>query len=284
VTAIPSTPRAISCGARISSSRSSACVTLWWLIRRMHCSFAPGARQDVAKIVKALETRNEKAPLAVSFQGSPLRYLASPALRVYSQAMTNIKFGTDGWRGVIGEDFTPENVRLVAMPLRAMWFAGEDARKGVLIGYDHRQFADRTAAEIADVFSATGTPSGWRTSPANAPFHCWCGNAARRGASLYCQSQSIRVEWDQIQGELWQQRAPIHRVPNREGTGRRVAYRRAAVAAAKGLNSLVDPRGVSRYGGKTGGLGEVTRREISICSDPMHGSGRLLPDCSTGMA
>ncbi len=72
--------------------------------------------------------------------------------------MTNIKFGTDGWRGVIGEDFTSENARIVAYAIARYVVRGEDARKGVLIGYDHREFSDRTAAEITEVISATGTP------------------------------------------------------------------------------------------------------------------------------
>ena len=83
--------------------------------------------------------------------------------------MTNIKFGTDGWRGVIGEDFTPENVRLVSYAIARYVVRGEDARKGVLIGYDHRQFADRTAAEIAEVISATGTPVWLADKPCPTP-------------------------------------------------------------------------------------------------------------------
>ncbi len=72
--------------------------------------------------------------------------------------MTNIKFGTDGWRGVIGEDFTSENARIVSCAIARYVIRGEDARKGVLIGYDHRQFSDSVAAEIAEGISATGTP------------------------------------------------------------------------------------------------------------------------------
>jgi phosphomannomutase len=72
--------------------------------------------------------------------------------------MTNIKFGTDGWRGVIGGDFTPENARIVAYAISRYVVRGEDARKGVLIGYDHRELSDRIAAEIASAISATGTP------------------------------------------------------------------------------------------------------------------------------
>ena len=52
--------------------------------------------------------------------------------------MTAIKFGTDGWRGMIAEDFTFANARIVAQAIARYVVRGEDARKGVLIGYDHR--------------------------------------------------------------------------------------------------------------------------------------------------
>jgi len=83
--------------------------------------------------------------------------------------MANIKFGTDGWRGVIGEDFTPENAKVVAYAIARYVVRGEDARKGVLIGYDHRQFADTTATEIAEVISSTGTPVWLTDKPCPTP-------------------------------------------------------------------------------------------------------------------
>ena len=70
---------------------------------------------------------------------------------------------------MIGEDFTPENARLVACAIARYVVRGEDARKGVLIGYDHRQFSDRTAAEIAEVISATGTPVWLADKPCPTP-------------------------------------------------------------------------------------------------------------------
>jgi phosphomannomutase len=72
--------------------------------------------------------------------------------------MTSIRFGTDGWRGIIGEDFTFANARIVAHAIARYVVRGEDARKGVLIGYDHRFASDTIAAIVADVISATGTP------------------------------------------------------------------------------------------------------------------------------
>jgi phosphomannomutase len=83
--------------------------------------------------------------------------------------MTSIRFGTDGWRGIIGEDFTLANARIVAHAIARYVVRGEDARKGVLIGYDHRLDSDRTAAAAAEVISATGTPVWLADKPCPTP-------------------------------------------------------------------------------------------------------------------
>src|SRR5256886_9537770 len=70
----------------------------------------------------------------------------------------SIKFGTDGWRGVIAEDFTFANARIVAHAIARYVVRGEDARRGVIIGYDHRYASDRVAAAVAEVISASATP------------------------------------------------------------------------------------------------------------------------------
>jgi len=72
--------------------------------------------------------------------------------------MTSIRFGTDGWRGVIAEDFTFANARIVAQAIARYVVRCEDARKGIIIGYDHRFASDSIAANAAEVVSASGTP------------------------------------------------------------------------------------------------------------------------------
>src|SRR5215469_12838044 len=80
-----------------------------------------------------------------------------------------IKFGTDGWRGVIADDFTFANARIVAQAIARYVVRGEDARKGVIIGYDHRYSSDRFAAAVADVISASGTPVWLADKPCPTP-------------------------------------------------------------------------------------------------------------------
>jgi alpha-D-glucose phosphate-specific phosphoglucomutase len=83
--------------------------------------------------------------------------------------MISIRFGTDGWRGVLAEDFTFDNARIVAHAIARYVIRGEDARKGVLIGYDHRFASDRIAAAAAHVISATGTPVWLTDKPCPTP-------------------------------------------------------------------------------------------------------------------
>jgi alpha-D-glucose phosphate-specific phosphoglucomutase len=67
-----------------------------------------------------------------------------------------IKFGTDGWRGIIADDFTFENVRRVAGAIASYVLKYEDAARGVFIGYDAR-FASPSAAKVAaEVIAAAG--------------------------------------------------------------------------------------------------------------------------------
>jgi alpha-D-glucose phosphate-specific phosphoglucomutase len=83
--------------------------------------------------------------------------------------MASIKFGTDGWRGIIAEDFTFENARIVAQAIARYAVRSEDARQGLLIGYDHRFAADRVAADLAETISSTGTPVFLANEPCPTP-------------------------------------------------------------------------------------------------------------------
>src|SRR5271165_4846021 len=67
-----------------------------------------------------------------------------------------IKFGTDGWRGVIADDYTFENVRRVGNAIAYYVHENEDPSKGLVVGYDTR-FSSRAFAEsISDVLAASG--------------------------------------------------------------------------------------------------------------------------------
>ncbi len=68
-----------------------------------------------------------------------------------------IKFGTDGWRGIISEDFTMDRVRLVSMGVGNYLIKNiKDRKPTVAVGFDTRFLSDRFAAAAAEVLSLKG--------------------------------------------------------------------------------------------------------------------------------
>ena len=68
-----------------------------------------------------------------------------------------IKFGTGGFRGVIGDDFTKQNVQLVAQALSQIIKADKSSLP-VAVGFDHRFCSDRFAQWVAETLAANGVP------------------------------------------------------------------------------------------------------------------------------
>ncbi len=67
-----------------------------------------------------------------------------------------IKFGTGGWRAVIGSDFTEQNIRYVAEGICRLMEEEGKMDKPTVIGYDHRFLSEPAARWMAEVFAAHG--------------------------------------------------------------------------------------------------------------------------------
>ena len=71
---------------------------------------------------------------------------------------TPIKFGTDGWRGLIADDFTFENVRRVAAAIASYVLKYENAKGGVVVGYDTRFLSAQVARVASEIIAGAGIP------------------------------------------------------------------------------------------------------------------------------
>ena len=67
-----------------------------------------------------------------------------------------IKFGTDGWRGIIAEDFTFDNVRLCAQGVSQFLLKLGLAKRGLVVGYDTRFASEEFALAVAEVAVGNG--------------------------------------------------------------------------------------------------------------------------------
>ena len=70
--------------------------------------------------------------------------------------MGSIKFGTDGWRAIIAEDFTFKNVERVAQATAAYWKKSEPGKTKAVVGYDRRFLSDEFARATAEALASNG--------------------------------------------------------------------------------------------------------------------------------
>jgi phosphomannomutase len=98
-------------------------------------------------------------------------------------AANSIKFGTDGWRGVIGDDFTFERLALVA-PIAAKVLFDTYGKKvdsrTIIVGHDRRFMAEEFARKTTEVVSAAGFDVLLTESYAPTPAYSWA--AAEKNA------------------------------------------------------------------------------------------------------
>ncbi|RJQ54255.1 MAG: phosphoglucomutase/phosphomannomutase family protein [Actinobacteria bacterium] len=67
-----------------------------------------------------------------------------------------IRFGTDGWRGVMCDDFVVGKVELVAQAIADYLLRARDQRPLAVVGHDTRFFAEQFAAACAGVLAGNG--------------------------------------------------------------------------------------------------------------------------------
>jgi len=70
--------------------------------------------------------------------------------------MANIKFGTDGWRAVVGKDFNAENVEIVSYAVGKYVYENFGGEKRIIVGYDPRNMAKEFSHQTAEILSGLG--------------------------------------------------------------------------------------------------------------------------------
>src|SRR5881394_4160778 len=85
--------------------------------------------------------------------------------------MGRIKFGTDGWRAVIAEDFTFSNVERVAQATTDYWNQNPitGARNKAVVGFDRRFLSDQFARRVADILAGNGLQVTLTSTPTPTP-------------------------------------------------------------------------------------------------------------------
>jgi len=114
-----------------------------------------------------------------------------------------IKFGTDGWRGIIADDFTFANVRIAAEAIAAYVHAKEDPAKGIAIGYDTRFGSRDFALACAEVAASTGIPV--QLANAITPTPALSFGVRERGLAggIMITSSHNPAQWNGVKYKAW---------------------------------------------------------------------------------
>jgi len=190
-----------------------------------------------------------------------------------------IKFGTDGWRGIIADDFTFANVRTAAGAIAAYIHsqsgsAHEDPARGLCIGYDTRFGSKDFACACAEVAAATGIPV--MLANAVTPTPALSFGVRERGAAggIMITSSHNPAQWNGVKYKGWYggsgKPSMIAAIESFLGQPVGRAPRPAPITEVDFLPSYL--HAIESFAD----LDMIARSEMKFCIDSMYGAGATI--------
>src|SRR5438445_4295362 len=111
---------------------------------------------------------------------------------------TVVKFGTDGWRGIIADDFTYANVRVAAAAIANYVLAHENSAAGVCIAYDTRFGSRSFAMVVAGVLAGAGIPVAMAGEITPTPALSYAVRERKAAGGVMITSSHNPAEWNGV--------------------------------------------------------------------------------------
>jgi alpha-D-glucose phosphate-specific phosphoglucomutase len=193
-----------------------------------------------------------------------------------------IKFGTDGWRGIIADDFTFGNVRICAQAVAEYLKKSRLNKRGLVIGYDTRFASEDFAAAAAEVIAGNDIKVHLCLKPAPTPVVSFAVPATKSAGAIVITASHNPGSWngfkyksqdgasapDEIISQIERNIASLTR---RGGGVKRLALEKAL---KKGIVDYVDPSPVYfEHLSHLVDIDELRRQKLNILVDPMYGAG-----------
>jgi phosphomannomutase len=204
-----------------------------------------------------------------------------------------IKFGTDGWRAVIADDFTIANLEKVALATARYFKTHKKFKNGVVVGYDARFMSREFAEKSAEVMANAGIKIKLANSIVSTPMISLLTKLenAAGGIVITASHNPPRYNGFKIKGDFGGPAHPemIAKVEKELGK----VMRLKKISAGKySFSQLVDKGRISyitmkqRYLDDVAGkidIGRIRQSGIKLLFDAMHGAGQgvldtVLPD------
>lgn len=201
-----------------------------------------------------------------------------------------IKFGTDGWRGIIAEDFTFDNVRICAQAVAEYLKQSGLERRGLVIGYDTRFASEDFAAAAAEVMAGNDIKVRLCLRPAPTPVVSFAVPATGSAGGIVITASHNPGSWNGLKyksqdgasapGEIISQIEAnigfLVQTPSRSAKGREKGVKRVALdnALKRGLVDYVDPSSdYCDHLGRFVDVEELRRQKMNVAVDSMYGAG-----------
>src|SRR3972149_3029977 len=193
-----------------------------------------------------------------------------------------IKFGTDGWRGIIAEDFTFDNVRLCAQAVAEYLKTNGLDKQSLVIGYDTRFASEDFAAAAAEVIAGNNIKVHLCLKPAPTPVVSFAVPATKSAGAIVITASHNPGSWngfkyksqdgasapDEVTSQI---EGNIASLSQQGGGVKRLALDKAL---KKGLVDYLDPSpAYFDHLGHFVDIGELRRQKLNIIVDPMYGAG-----------
>jgi alpha-D-glucose phosphate-specific phosphoglucomutase len=193
-----------------------------------------------------------------------------------------IKFGTDGWRGIIAEDFTFDNVRICAQAVAEYLNQNRLDEGGLVIGYDTRFASENFAAAAAEVIAGNDIKVHLCLKPSPTPVVSFTVPYTKSAGAILITASHNPGSWngfkyrsqdgasapDEVTSQIERNIASLVR---RGGGVKRLALDKAL---KKGIVDYVDPSpAYFEHLSHFVDLGKLRRQKLNIMIDPMYGAG-----------
>lgn len=204
----------------------------------------------------------------------------------------SIKFGTDGWRGIIAEDFTFDNVGRVAQATALYFKPHPKISSGIVVGYDARFLSREFAEKTAEVLGNSGIKVKLANSIVTTPMVSLAVKKlnAAGGVVITASHNPAKYNGFKIKGDFG---GPAHpeQIKKVEAELKKILTKRDGIKQKKSLEELADSGIVEYIGLKKMYIDEVKKKvdlhaieaaKLKILYDAMHGAGQgvmelLLP-------
>lgn len=202
--------------------------------------------------------------------------------------LQKIKFGTDGWRAIIGKDFVPENIERVIQAFCDWQKETDDHNQRIVVGFDRRDASSETAILVSEILAGNGSTILLSDQYCPTPCISWMTKNRKAAAGIMVTASHNPWDWNGIKFKeaYGGSASPAYtaEIEQRiEGVGsiRKMDFREAE---KKVLVTRFSPREDYRAQlGRLADLKAIQRKGFRVVYDSMHGAGSgflsgLLPN------